>query len=71
MTVHPGDAILADESGVLVLAPGDVEAVADRALAMQAQEPKTVARIEAGEKMGDVTGATKLIEDAIAAQQAG
>jgi 4-hydroxy-4-methyl-2-oxoglutarate aldolase len=68
VTVHPGDAILADESGVIVLDPADVEAVANRALGMQELEPKTVGRILAGEKMGDVTGATKMIEDAIAAQ---
>ena len=68
VTVHPGDAVLADESGVLVLDPGIVDAVADRALGMQAAEPKTVARIEAGERMGDVTGATAMIEAAIAEQ---
>lgn len=67
--VNPGDAVLADESGVLVLDPGDVERVANRALELQALEPKNVARILAGEKMGDVTGATKLIEAAMANQK--
>ncbi len=69
VTVNPGDAILADESGVLVLAPGDVATVAERALAMQDAEPKLVARILAGEKLGDATGATAMIEKAMAAQK--
>jgi len=69
VTVNPGDAMLADESGVLVLDPADIERVANRALELQAAEPMTVARILAGEKMGDVTGATKLIEAAMANQK--
>ncbi len=68
VTVKPGDAVLADESGVLVLDPSDIERVANRALELQALEPKIVARILAGEKMGDVSGATKLIEEAMAKQ---
>lgn len=36
--VEPGDAVLADESGVLFLKPSQAEEVADRALAMQARE---------------------------------
>lgn len=69
VTVNPGDAVLADESGVLVLDPADVERVAARALELQALEPKNVARLKAGEKLGDVTGATKLIEAAMANQK--
>jgi 4-hydroxy-4-methyl-2-oxoglutarate aldolase len=56
--VNPGDAILADESGILVLAPDEVDAVADEALARQAREPDLLARIEAGEKLGAISGAT-------------
>jgi 4-hydroxy-4-methyl-2-oxoglutarate aldolase len=56
--VNPGDAILADESGILVLAPGEVDAVADEALDRQAREPDLLARIEAGEKLGAISGAS-------------
>ena len=56
--VNPGDAILADESGILVLAPDEVDAVADEALARQAREPELLRRIEAGEKLGAISGAS-------------
>jgi 4-hydroxy-4-methyl-2-oxoglutarate aldolase len=68
VTVNPGDAILADESGVVVIAPGDIDAVADTALGMQEREPGTVARILAGEKLGDISGATAMIKEAMAKQ---
>lgn len=68
VTVNPGDVVLADESGVLVLPPDQARAIGDEALRRQAAEPKTMARVKAGEKMGDVTGATAMIEAAMAKQ---
>jgi 4-hydroxy-4-methyl-2-oxoglutarate aldolase len=62
VVVEPGDAILGDESGVLVLKPGQVESVARRALEMQAEELKTLARLRSGEKLADISGAAALIE---------
>ncbi|HVY14471.1 MAG TPA: RraA family protein [Rhodopila sp.] len=62
VAVNPGDAIVADENGVLVLPPADIERDANRAIAMQKEEKEvTFKRIEAGEKIGDISGATKLI----------
>lgn len=61
VTVRPGDAVLADESGVVVLAPEIAEAVADAALAKQDREPETFARIRAGEKLGEISGASKMV----------
>jgi 4-hydroxy-4-methyl-2-oxoglutarate aldolase len=58
VTVRPGDAVLADESGILVLDPAEIDAVADEALARQAREPEVLRRIEAGEKLGAISGAT-------------
>ena len=58
VAVRPGDAILADESGVLALDPADVEAVCDEALRRQEREPETLRRIEGGERLGDISGAT-------------
>ena len=63
VTVSPGDAILADESGVVVLSPEDAEAVADRALGMQSAEIDLIARLRAGEKLGDITGASAMIAE--------
>jgi 4-hydroxy-4-methyl-2-oxoglutarate aldolase len=62
VAVNPGDAIVADENGLLVLPPGDVQAAATRAIAMQKEEKEvTFKRIDAGEKIGDISGATQLI----------
>ena len=66
VAVRPGDAVLADESGILVLAPGDVVAVARSAVAMQDEEVADLARLRAGEKAPDITGATARIEAAMA-----
>ncbi len=59
--VRPGDAILADESGVLVLQPEEVEAIADEALARQARGLARQAEVKAGKKLGDLSGATAMV----------
>jgi regulator of RNase E activity RraA len=58
VAVNPGDAILADENGVLVLPPAMIETAARRAIEMQEEERGTLARVDAGERMGDISGAT-------------
>lgn len=63
-TVSPGDAILGDESGVVVLKPAEAEAIAKRAIGMQEREITTLKRIHAGEKLADISGATRMIEEA-------
>jgi regulator of RNase E activity RraA len=67
VTVNAGDVIIADESGVLVLPPAEAEAIADAAIARQERGEKTQARIKAGEKLGDISGASKMVLDAIKA----
>ncbi len=64
ITVNPGDAVLADESGVVVLAPDVVEAVADRALGMQEAEIGLIERLKSGERLGDITGASNMVTSA-------
>lgn len=59
--VKPGDAILADESGVVVLNPTEADAVADHALGLQENEIRLIARLRTGERLGDVTGASELV----------
>lgn len=61
-TVNPGDAVLADEQGVLVLAPGAARAAAERAIGMQRTEATLHQRLRAGEKLPDITGATAIVE---------
>lgn len=62
VAVEPGDAVLADESGVLVLKPHEIEAVARRAIDMQEREVRLLERLDAGEPLPAITGATAKIE---------
>lgn len=65
-TVHPGDAVLCDESGVLVLSPDEAKAVAERAIGMQENELVLLERLRKGEKLPDISGATKFVEGKLA-----
>lgn len=61
--VMPGDAIIADESGVIALSPEDAEVVARRAIAMQEGEIVLLERLRKGESLPDISGATRMVED--------
>ncbi|WP_430441157.1 RraA family protein [Shinella sp.] len=61
-TVNPGDAIIADESGVLVLEPSKAEWAVDKAIGMQESELILLERLRSGEKLPDISGATKIVE---------
>lgn len=56
--VRPGDAILADENGVLVLDPALIQEAASTAIRMQQEEKGLLGRLDAGEKLPDISGAT-------------
>lgn len=56
--VMPGDAVLCDESGVLVLPPGEAEAEAREAIARQERGLATQARCARGERLGELSGAS-------------
>jgi regulator of RNase E activity RraA len=56
VTVRPGDAVLADDSGVLVLPPEDIEAIVREGLQRQAREVQVLARMAAGERLTDIAG---------------
>ncbi len=60
--VMPGDLVVGDFSGVVVLPPDEAEADLDWALAKAAAEPEGHKRMLAGEKIGDRSGATKMVE---------
>ncbi|MFG1250143.1 RraA family protein [Xanthobacter flavus] len=61
-TVSPGDAVLCDESGVVVLKPAEAPTVAARAIAMQEAEVVLLSRLAAGEKLPDISGARAMVE---------
>jgi 4-hydroxy-4-methyl-2-oxoglutarate aldolase len=67
VVVMPGDAVLADESGVLVLPAVEAEAVADAAILRQARGEANQDKVREGAKLGDLSGATKMVLDAVKA----
>ena len=66
--VQPGDAILADESRVLVLPPDEVDAVATAALARQERGEANQERVRGGAKLGDLSGASRMVAEALKAK---
>lgn len=68
VAVVPGDVVLADESGVLVLGRDEARGIAEAALARQTRGEATQARVKAGEKLGDISGATAKVMAALAAK---
>lgn len=63
--VRAGDIILADESGVLVLPADEAEAIADAALIRQERGERSQERVKAGEKLGDISGASRMVLEAL------
>jgi 4-hydroxy-4-methyl-2-oxoglutarate aldolase len=60
--IKPGDAIIADESGVVILAPSQARAAVEKALGMQENEIVLLERLRNGEFLPDISGATKIVE---------
>lgn len=63
--VNPGDVVLADESGVVVLSRDEAEALARKAIGMQEFELEALAKMRAGTKLAELSGATRRIEAAM------
>lgn len=66
--VHPGDAILADENGVLVLPPGDIERIACRAIALQRASETRLAAVARGARLPDLNGTNVRFREILAHQ---
>lgn len=69
VAVNPGDVIIADECGVVVLDRGEAEAAAERAIGMQDAEAASRKRLDSGEKLPDISGATKVLQEALSKQK--
>lgn len=67
VTVMPGDAVLADENGILFLKPDMVEATAKRGIEMQAAEGPRLERVAKGERLPDINGTNARIREIVAA----
>ncbi|WP_437883296.1 RraA family protein [Pseudomonas sp. LRF_L74] len=63
VSVSPGDAVLADDCGILVVPADQVAGIADVALADQADEGTWVKRIQAGERLQDLVDIQAMIAE--------
>ncbi len=66
VAVEPGDAILADENGVLVMKPHEIVEAATRAVGMQEAEKVALKRVAAGERLPDINGTNARIAEIVA-----
>jgi len=64
--VHPGDAIIADECGIVVLRPDEAAEAARLGIARQDAEIETRRRLATGEKLSNISGITTLVDELIA-----
>jgi 4-hydroxy-4-methyl-2-oxoglutarate aldolase len=62
--IMPGDLVIADVGGIVVLPPTEAQAVIERAVAMQDAEGPFLARVGRGEKLADISGANARISAA-------
>ncbi len=67
--VEPGDAILADENGVLVLKPAQIADAARRAIEMQQAEGPRLAEVAKGARLSDLNGTTAKLLELVAKQK--
>ncbi|MEO3388427.1 RraA family protein [Mesorhizobium sp. CAU 1741] len=68
VVIRPGDAILADDNGVFISSPWRVAEITSEALARQARKPATVEQLQAGVKLGDLSGADAIVRRGLEAQ---
>jgi 4-hydroxy-4-methyl-2-oxoglutarate aldolase len=61
VVVKPGDLIVADSNGIIVLDPETAKPLGERALSMQEQEKGFVARLQRGESLPKISPADSMI----------
>lgn len=66
--VSPGDAVLADETGVVFIPAGEAAGAAQWAREKEANGERNRARVLAGEKLGDISGASATVLASLAAK---
>ena len=62
VSVEPGDAILADDSGILVVSPKELDTMIAAALQHQAREEILLHRIGMGERLSDIVGGPRFTD---------
>lgn len=66
--VMPGDLVIADASGIVVIPADEAEDVAEEAMARQARAGRNKGKVAAGEKLGDLSGASRMVTAALEAK---
>lgn len=61
--VNPGDIVVADENGFVVLPPDEAESICKKAIEIQETEPGKQKRLDAGEPMANISRAGALIKE--------
>ena len=68
VTVRPGDLVIADVNGVVVLERATAAQVLEAAHAKEARSKGNLERVRNGEKLGDCSGATKIVLENLASR---
>jgi 4-hydroxy-4-methyl-2-oxoglutarate aldolase len=63
VAVNPGDVVLADDCGIVVLPPAEVPGATKVALADQADEGEWLAKLKSGKKLQDLVDIEKMIAE--------
>jgi regulator of RNase E activity RraA len=66
--VNPGDLVFADSDGVFIVDPATAVELAETLRVREAREPILKQRLDAGELMGDISGAREAIDELLAAR---
>lgn len=64
--VNPGDIVFADTDGVFFVRPEGANELGKALVTREAREPGLKQRLDAGEKMADISGARQAVEEALA-----
>ena len=70
VVVNPGDAVLADENGIVVFPPEEAQVWVEYAVTEQAEEVPFNEALRSGERLGALSGATAMIEEGFGPIQA-
>ena len=67
--VNPGDLVVADENGILVIPPEKADEVILAASRVTREEPEALKLLRAGDTLGHLSGASKIVEEALSAEK--
>jgi regulator of RNase E activity RraA len=63
--VHPGDIVFADSDGVFFVGREGAKELGEALIVREAREPGLKQRLDAGERMADISGARQMVDEAM------